>query len=278
MGSFRSILEYYALTHTAYLHAKGEPATQLLVDRLDCQHGERILELGFGTGGTILRLAEHYRDTDFYGLEASKLMLQTTILRFRHVKSDAPVRLALYKDPGVIPFEDNQFDRVYVESMLAIQPGDELIHTLREIARVLRPGGNLVFNETMWLRTSTADEIARINATCREHFGIIQANGKYPYRADWEAVLEALDFKVLSMESVDELLEQPDPPQPLPPHRKSKQFSMRGALRAKMSNRLRKNYKEFERVSLQVMRGKAFLEGVLVTATNLKDDFSSEEE
>jgi len=266
MGSIRSILEYYALSHTAYLHAKGEPATQLLVDRLDPQPDERILELGFGTGGTLLRMADHFTGTEFYGLEGSKLMLQSTLARFRNCKSDAPVRLALYAEPGKIPFEDRLFDRVYVESVLGIQVGEELPAALKEIFRVLKPGGRLVFNETLWLESTTPEEFHRINRSCMEHFGIIQANAMYPYRADWERLLTEIGFQVRSMESVDALLEQPLPPRPLPPHNKSRSFSMRGALRAKMSSRMRKNYAEFERVSKMLMRGKQYMEGNLVVA------------
>ena len=271
MASFRPILHYYAMTHSAFLHAHGENGTQLLVDRLDPQPGERILELGFGTGHTLLRLAETYRKCEFYGLESSTLMLQKTVSRFKACKSTAPARLALYKDFGRFPFDDGMFDRVLCESALAIQPGKFLVTLLEEIRRVLRPGGKLVFNETIWMDSTSLQELEHINQSSLDNFAIVQANGLFPYQADWHALLESLDFHVWSMEKLNDLVRQGTLPHPIPVHRNSRNFSRVGALKARMTVNMQRNYEEFEKFMGRLLRGKEYLEGFLVVAERIED-------
>lgn len=199
------ILDFYAKKHEAYLHARGAFATNILIEKLDCQPNEKILEIGFGTGATLVRLLSAYRDTEFYGIETSPLMYRKAISRMRFCGIKKRPQLQLIKNPAYLPFADNFFDKIYLESVLAIQEGREMAALLTEIYRALKPAGMLFLNEAIWLDSVSKDKIAAINEACKAKFGIIQANALYPYPENWRLLLEKSNFLVLSMESIGEM-------------------------------------------------------------------------
>ena len=51
------------------------------------------------------------------------------------------------------PYNSNTFDIVLCESVLSILPLDEIKENLTEIRRVLKPGGILAMNESIWLES-----------------------------------------------------------------------------------------------------------------------------
>ncbi len=68
---------------------------------------------------------------------------------------------------------------------------------LQEIKRVLKPGGMIVVNETLWLDTVPLSRIIDFNQRCLTDFGIIQANSMYPYLKSWTALLESMNFEIV---------------------------------------------------------------------------------
>ena len=101
--------------------------------------GQRLLELGVGTGRLSTPLAEagHF----VVGVDASLLMLE----RFRGV--DLPlISLAAGADMAVLPFAEETFDTVLVATNTLFnlnEPGDQAA-CFAEARRVLRLGGRLV--------------------------------------------------------------------------------------------------------------------------------------
>jgi len=104
---------------------------------LDFVTGIDVLEVGFGTGGLMAELAG--RGVSIIGLEASAAMHKITTRKLAELGESAP-RVQGFAQR--LPFADTSFDTV-----LATFPAgfvtDESAH--REFARVLRPGGRLVF-------------------------------------------------------------------------------------------------------------------------------------
>ena len=69
---------------------------------------------------------------------------------------------------------------------------------LREILRVLKPGGRYVANEAIWRTGVPADTIAAINAACLADFGLRMASD-LPWALDeWLGVMKGAGFKVVS--------------------------------------------------------------------------------
>lgn len=98
------------------------------------------LELGAGTGANL----EHYPAavTELVLTEPSEHMARR--LRERVAAGDRPAQVVLA--PGErLPFEDDHFDTVAGTLVLCTAPDPAAV--LREAARVLRPGGQLLFLE-----------------------------------------------------------------------------------------------------------------------------------
>jgi len=106
--------------------------------------GERILEIGPGTGYYTLEMADwvgHQGSVEIFDLQQE--MLDHTIRRARErgLWNVNPTQ----GDAQELPYEDDSFDAVVLVTVLGEIPDQDA--ALREIARVLRPGGRLVVGE-----------------------------------------------------------------------------------------------------------------------------------
>jgi ubiquinone/menaquinone biosynthesis C-methylase UbiE len=101
--------------------------------------GDRILEIGFGTGLTFLNLKDMYNN--IHGLDLTADVEAIEALFKRHdVPTDLKVGSVLD-----MPYEDNTFDSVLLISILEhLQPEDQ-ITAFKEMHRVLKPGGQIVY-------------------------------------------------------------------------------------------------------------------------------------
>jgi ubiquinone/menaquinone biosynthesis C-methylase UbiE len=99
----------------------------------------RVLEIGGGTG---VNLQYYGRDVDLTVTEPEAPMLSRLQRRARQVRPDAMVMQAPAED---LPFDDDSFDAVVTTLTLCTVPDQGAV--LREVTRVLRPGGQLVFLE-----------------------------------------------------------------------------------------------------------------------------------
>jgi len=185
------------------LHPLGRAASDALIARLDLHPGQRVLDVGCGTGETMVRVAR-YDPAKLDGVDALPEMLRVARLRLRLTGLRA--RTALYRvTPGErLPFPDATYDRAYTESVLGIQDEAGAAALLGEVFRVLKPGGRYVANEAIWRAGVPAERIARINAACLADFGLRLASAAHWSLADWLSVMRDAGFRVVS----DELLEQ----------------------------------------------------------------------
>lgn len=116
--------------------------------------------------------------------------------RIKFCRLQDKIKLLLADGQQKYPFEDHTFDKIYIESVLAIQEGEALRKALLEIHRILKPHGTLLFNETIWLEQTKTEVLHHINRDCKQAFGIIQANAEYPFLKDWKQLLMELGFDV----------------------------------------------------------------------------------
>jgi ubiquinone/menaquinone biosynthesis C-methylase UbiE len=63
----------------------------------------------------------------------------------------------LAADARHLPFPDNCFDVVLLESVIVFF--EEKVEALKELARIIKPGGYLGFTEMTWLQTPTQDYV-----------------------------------------------------------------------------------------------------------------------
>lgn len=105
----------------------------------ECSGGERILEVGFGTGLAFPNLHDMYQE--IHGLD-----LTADINAVKSVFEPTGIPLFLQKgDVLKMPYEDNYFDTVLLISILEHLKPLELGQAFIEIRRVLKPGGQIVY-------------------------------------------------------------------------------------------------------------------------------------
>ena len=105
----------------------------------ECRGGERVLEVGFGSGLSFLNLSDRYREIHGLDLTVAVNDVQTvfdrlgihTILRNGDILS--------------MPYEPDTFDTVLLISILEHLKPVELEHAFSEVWRVLKPGGQVVY-------------------------------------------------------------------------------------------------------------------------------------
>ena len=113
----------------------------LKIDR-STYRGAKILDLGFGDGRNMPLL--HDLGFEVYGVEISEEICGLT--RDRMERLGVPVQLATGTNAH-IPFGDGAFDFVLAcHACYYVSPGESFADNLREIARVLRPGGRFIFS------------------------------------------------------------------------------------------------------------------------------------
>lgn len=267
----RQILDYFAETHSGYLHARGKLATNTIIEILDCKADENILELGCGTGATLVELASKYNTSNFHGLEASETMLKFASKRLRFCGLCKSVQLGLTENKLEIPFKDNTFDKIYAESILAIQEGNDLKKLLLECRRVLKPNGILLFNETIWLDSTERKIAEKINSACKLSFGIIQSNSKYLNLKDWKKLICEISLIPQVEISVSEIKETRKLKIPSLSIFLSEVYSLNGLIKAKFNTNLQQEWKQYQQEMKKILNYNVpLMEGVIIKSCNNK--------
>lgn len=101
--------------------------------------GEKILEVGFGTGLSFLNLKDMYQE--IHGLD-----LTANIDEVKSVFDPIGIKTCLQNgDVLKISYPDNTFDTVLLISILEHLKPEQQEKAFEEIARVLKPGGQVVY-------------------------------------------------------------------------------------------------------------------------------------
>lgn len=105
----------------------------------ECTGGDRVLEVGFGTGLAFPNLHDNYKE--IHGID-----LTADIEAIKSVFEPLNIPLSLKKgDVSKMPYADNYFDTVLLVSILEHLKPAELEMALTEVRRVLKSGGQMVY-------------------------------------------------------------------------------------------------------------------------------------
>lgn len=113
------------------------------LELLHASAGERVLEVGCGTGHSLLALAQQVQpEGRVYGIDLSEGML--TRARSRLAQSDVEHAVMLQcGDAAHLPFPAESFDALFMSFTLELFDTPELPLVLAECRRVLKPGGRM---------------------------------------------------------------------------------------------------------------------------------------
>lgn len=140
----------------AHYHRVSDPQTRwglTVLDRLQPRDGERILDIGCGTGRLTLALAERAPGADVVATDVSPAMV-------REARKSLGERVPVVQASGVqLPFGAD-FDAVF--STATFHWIHDHPRLFEEVHRVLRPGGRLVS------QSGGGPNLARLYGRCRD--------------------------------------------------------------------------------------------------------------
>src|SRR6187402_2418740 len=130
---YEKLASVYDFTFGPTLH----PGRVQAIQRMGIGTGDRVLEVGIGTG---INAALYPRDCAVTGIDLSDSMLEKA--RERVARNGITNVRLLEMDAADIKFADNSFDIVYAPYLISVVP--DPVAVVREMCRVCRPGGRII--------------------------------------------------------------------------------------------------------------------------------------
>lgn len=183
-GVYDKLAKVYDLFFGPTLH----PGRLRAIQRMDIQPGERVLEVGVGTG---INLSLYPKQCSMTGIDFSSSMLEKA--RERAAKGLRNVRL-LQMDAADLKFADDSFDIVYAPYLISVVP--DPVQVAREMRRVCRPGGRIIFLNHFLSPNPILGRVERLISPFTIHVG-------FKSDLDLPAFLAQSDLQPVSIEKVN---------------------------------------------------------------------------
>ena len=129
----------YARFYDFCFGAVFQPGRKAIVDRMLCRPGEKILEVGVGTGLSLPLYPEYVSVT---GIDISPDMLEQAEARKKRRGLDNVVELSVMNAEDMA-YADDSFDKVVAMYVASVVPYPERL--VDEMRRVCKPDGQIIF-------------------------------------------------------------------------------------------------------------------------------------
>jgi len=124
-----------------YMGKIHKEVTEWGLSKIDINPPDLILDIGFGAGYDINNIAKNLENGKIYGIDYSETMVDLAKeINRKYIESG----LVEIKNGSVssLPFPENMFDLVMGVETINFWP--DIINDLKEVRRVLKPGGTLL--------------------------------------------------------------------------------------------------------------------------------------
>jgi phosphatidylethanolamine/phosphatidyl-N-methylethanolamine N-methyltransferase len=185
-GVYDKLAKVYDLFFGPTLH----PGRLRAIKRMNIQPGERVLEVGVGTG---INLDLYPRDAAITGIDYTASMLEKARERAAKREEGEPIRL-LQMDAADLRFAENAFDIVYAPYLISVVP--DPVKVAQEMQRVCRPGGRIIFLNHFLSPNPLLSRVERLISPATIHIG-------FKSDLDLPAFLAQADLKPVSIEKVN---------------------------------------------------------------------------
>ena len=135
--SVKAAYRRYAAVYDAVFGPVLQPGRKAVVQALKLRPGERVLEVGVGTG---LSLPLYPRDVKITGIDVSREMLEKARRRVARRRL-ANIEALLEMDAERMSFADASFDKVV--AMYVVPVVENPVRLLEELHRVCKPDGEI---------------------------------------------------------------------------------------------------------------------------------------
>jgi phosphatidylethanolamine/phosphatidyl-N-methylethanolamine N-methyltransferase len=184
-GVYDKLAKVYDLFFGPTLH----PGRLQAIERMDIQPGERVLEVGVGTG---INLSLYPSDCQVTGIDFSSSMLEKA--RERVARKDIRRVRLLQMDAADLKFADASFDIVYAPYLISVVP--DPVRVAQEMVRVCRPGGRIIFLNHFLSPNPVLSRLERAISPLTIHIG-------FKSDLDLPAFLAQADLRPISIEKVN---------------------------------------------------------------------------
>ena len=166
-----------------------QPGRLRAIRQMALQPGERVLEVGVGTG---INLSLYPKACAVTGIDFSSSMLEKARDRVARMGLNS-LRL-LQMDAADLKFSDDAFDIVYAPYLISVVP--DPVKVAREMRRVCRPGGRIIFLNHFLSANAVVSRVERLISPFTIHIG---------FKADLDlpAFLSQADLQPVSIEKVN---------------------------------------------------------------------------
>jgi ubiquinone/menaquinone biosynthesis C-methylase UbiE len=135
------------------LHPGGYTATDQLCSLMNINERTIVLDLACGVGTTSFYLADKY-NCNITGIDISNSLITIAKLKVKRSKQEKKPTFQVV-DALKMPYDDNSFDVVIAQAFFILIDNKE--QALKEIYRILKPGGFFGSLELSWFKTPPQD-------------------------------------------------------------------------------------------------------------------------
>ena len=137
---------YYDLAVNLTTLGQAVRLRKMTVDQALIKPGDRVLDVGCGTGEVTLLAKSRTKDGQVYGIDPAPEMIAVARKKAAHRGLEVDFRVGVIES---LPFEESTMDVVTSSLMMHHLPEDLKVRGLAEIYRVLKPGGRLFIADFM---------------------------------------------------------------------------------------------------------------------------------